>query len=113
MHLIYLTFIYKWDIHNLYSYTRLIRAIYDLYKSALALYILFYFLCLLYIYSSPYSTRDTHYKLINILLLGYYYVSHIRITWLYQQAKIAIYTSLQLTLKLANTMLASAILAIS
>jgi hypothetical protein len=54
------------------------------YKSALALRVLFYFLCLLYIYSSPYLTRDTHYKLINILLLGYYYVSHIRITWLYQ-----------------------------
>jgi hypothetical protein len=57
---------------------------YNLYKSALALHILFYFLRLLYIYNSPYLTRDTHDKLINILLLGYYYMSHIRITWLYQ-----------------------------
>jgi hypothetical protein len=66
MHLIYPTFIYKWDIHNLYSYTRPIRAMHDLYKSALALCILFYFLRLLYICSSPYLTRDTHYRLINI-----------------------------------------------
>jgi hypothetical protein len=57
----------------------------NLYKSALALRVLFYFLRSLYIYSSPYLTRDTHYRLINILLLGYYCVSHIRITWLYQQ----------------------------
>jgi hypothetical protein len=57
----------------------------DSYKSALALRVLFYFLHLLYVCSSPYSTRDTHYKLTNILLLGYYCVSHIRITWLYQQ----------------------------
>jgi hypothetical protein len=83
MHLVYPTSIYKWDIHDLYSYTRLIRAIYDLYKSALALRILFYFLRSLYVYSSPYLTRDTHYKLINILFLGYYYVLYIRITWLY------------------------------
>jgi hypothetical protein len=55
----------------------------NLYKSALALCVLFYFLRLLYIYSSPYLTRDIYYKLINILLLGYYYMSHIRITWLY------------------------------
>jgi hypothetical protein len=57
----------------------------DSYESALALCVLFYFLRLLYVCSSPYSTRDTHYRLINILLLGYYCVSHIRITWLYQQ----------------------------
>jgi hypothetical protein len=86
MHLIYPTSIYKWDIYNLYNYTRLIRAIYNLYKSALALRVLFYFLHLLYIYSNPYLTRDTHYRLINILLLVYYCVLHIRITWLYQQA---------------------------
>jgi hypothetical protein len=69
----------------MYSYTRPVRAMHDLYKSALALCVLFYFLRLLYVYSSPYSTRDTHYRLINILLLGYYCVLHIRITWLYQQ----------------------------
>jgi hypothetical protein len=46
-----------------------------LYKLALALCILFHFLRLLYICSSPYLTRDTH--LLNILLLGYYCVSHI------------------------------------
>jgi hypothetical protein len=83
MHLVYPTSIYKWDIHDLYSYTRPIRAMHDLYKSALALRVLFYFLRLLYVCNSPYLTRDTHYRLINILLLGYYYVSHIRITWLY------------------------------
>jgi hypothetical protein len=83
MHLVYPTFIYKWDIHDLYSYTRPIRAMHDLYESALALRVLFYFLRSLYICSSPYLTRDTHYRLINILLLRYYYISHIRITWLY------------------------------
>jgi len=54
----------------LYSYTWLIRAIYDLYKSALALRILFYFLCSLYVYSSPYSTKDTHYRLIEYITFG-------------------------------------------
>jgi hypothetical protein len=39
----------------------------DLYKSVLALCILFYFLRLLYVYNSPYLTRDTHYKLINYI----------------------------------------------
>jgi len=39
----------------------------DLYKSALALRILFYFLRLLYIYSSPYLTKDTHYRLIKYI----------------------------------------------
>jgi hypothetical protein len=39
----------------------------DLYKSALALRILFYFIHLLYIYSSPYSTRGTHYRLIEYI----------------------------------------------
>jgi hypothetical protein len=85
MHLVYPTFIYKWDIHDLYNYTRPVWAMHNSYESALALCVLFYFLRLLYIYSSPYSIRDTHYRLINILLLGYYCVSHIRITWLYQQ----------------------------
>jgi hypothetical protein len=83
MHLVYPTSFYKWDIYDLYSYTRPVRAMHDLYKSALALHVLFYFLRLLYVYSSPYLTRDTYYKLINILLLKYYYVLHIRITWLY------------------------------
>jgi quinol-cytochrome oxidoreductase complex cytochrome b subunit len=67
MHLIYPTSIYKWDIYNLYNYTRPVRAMHDLYKSALALCVLFYFLRLLYVYSSPYLTRDTHYKLINYI----------------------------------------------
>jgi hypothetical protein len=80
MHLVYPTSFRKWDIHNSYSYTRPIRAMYNLYKSALALRVLFYFLRLLYVYSSPYLTKDTYYKLINILLLGYYCVLHIRIT---------------------------------
>jgi len=84
MHLVYPTSFYKWDIYDSYSYTRPVRAIYDLYKSALALRVLFYFLRSLYVCSSPYLIRDTHYRLINILLLGYYCVSHIRITWLYQ-----------------------------
>jgi hypothetical protein len=83
MHLVYPTSIRKWDIHDLYSYTRLIRAMHDSYESALALRVLFYFLHLLYVYSSPYLTRETYYKLINILLLKYYYVLYIRITWLY------------------------------
>jgi hypothetical protein len=80
MHLVYPTSFYKWDIYDLYNYTRLIRAMHDLYKSALALRVLFYFLCLLYIYNSPYLTRDTYYRLINILLLKYYCVLYIRIT---------------------------------
>jgi hypothetical protein len=67
MHLVYPTSIYKWDIHNLYSYTRPVRAMYNSYKSALALRILFYFLRSLYIYNSPYLTRDTHYKLIKYI----------------------------------------------
>jgi len=67
MHLVYLISIYKWDIHDLYNYTRLIRAIYNLYKSALALRVLFYFLRSLYIYNSPYLTRDTHYRLIKYI----------------------------------------------
>jgi hypothetical protein len=83
MHLVYPTSICKWDIHDLYNYTRPVRAMHNLYKSALALCVLFYFLRLLYIYSSPYLTRDTYYKLINILLLRYYYMLYIRITWLY------------------------------
>jgi hypothetical protein len=83
MHLVYPTFIRKWDVHDSYSYTRPVRAMHNLYKSALALCVLFYFLCLLYVYSSPYSRRDTHYRLINILLLRYYYMLYIRITWLY------------------------------
>ena len=39
----------------------------NLYKSALALRVLFYFLRSLYIYSSPYLTRDTHYRLIKYI----------------------------------------------
>ena len=67
MHLVYPTSIRKWDIHDLYSYTRPVWAIYNLYKSALALRILFYFLRLLYVHSSPYSTRGTHYRLIKYI----------------------------------------------
>ena len=67
MHLVYPTYIYKWVIHDLYSYTRPIRAIHNLYKSALALRVLFYFLRSLYIYNSPYLTRDTHYRLIKYI----------------------------------------------
>jgi hypothetical protein len=67
MHLVYPTSIYKWDIHDSYSYTRPIRAMHDLYKSALALRVLFYFLRSLYICSSPYLTRDTHYRLIEYI----------------------------------------------
>jgi hypothetical protein len=74
MHLVYFTYIYKWVIYNLYNYTWPVWATHDLYKSALALCILFHFLRLLYIYSSPYLIRDTH--LLNILLLGYYCVLH-------------------------------------
>jgi hypothetical protein len=49
----------------------------DLYKSALALRVLFYFLRSLYVYSSPYSTRDTHYRLIKYITLGVLlYVTH-------------------------------------
>jgi hypothetical protein len=83
MHLIYPTSIYKWDIHDSYNYTRPIRAIYNLYKSALALRILFYFLRSLYIYSSPYLTRDIHYKLIKYItfkvLLYITYLNHLAI----------------------------------
>ena len=67
MHLIYPTFICKWDIYDLYSYTRPVRAMHNLYESALALRVLFYFLRSLYIYSSPYLTRDIHYKLIKYI----------------------------------------------
>jgi hypothetical protein len=67
MHLVYLTSIYKWDIYDLYSYTWPIRAMYNLYKSALALRVLFYFLRFLYIYNSPYLIRDTYYKLIKYI----------------------------------------------
>ena len=67
MHLVYLTSICKWDIHDLYSYTRPIRTIYDLYKLALALRVLFYFLCSLYICNSPYLTRDIYYRLIKYI----------------------------------------------
>jgi hypothetical protein len=97
MHLVYPTSFYKWDIHDSYSYTRPVRAMHDSYESALALRVLFYFLRSLYVCSSPYSTRDTHYRLINILLLGYYCVSHIRITWLYQHnaSKCFIYKELR------------------
>jgi hypothetical protein len=70
MHLVYPTFICKWDIHDLYSYTWPIRAMHDLYKSALALRVLFYFLHSLYVYSSPYLTRDTHYRLIKYITFG-------------------------------------------
>jgi hypothetical protein len=67
MHLVYPTFICKWDIHDLYNYTRPVRAMHDLYKSALALRVLFYFLRSLYVYSSPYLIRDTHYRLIKYI----------------------------------------------
>jgi hypothetical protein len=67
MHLVYLTFIYKWDIHDSYNYTRPIRAMHDSYKSALALRVLFYFLRSLYIYNSPYLIRDIHYRLIKYI----------------------------------------------
>jgi hypothetical protein len=40
------------------------------YKSALALRVLFHFLRLLYVYSSPYLTRDTHYRLIKYITFG-------------------------------------------
>ena len=70
MHLIYLTYIYKWVIYDLYSYTWLIRAMHNLYKSALALRVLFYFLYSLYICSSPYLTRDPHYRLIKYITFG-------------------------------------------
>jgi hypothetical protein len=66
-HLVYPTSIYKWDIHDLYSYTRPVRAMHNSYESALALCVLFYFLRLLYIYSNPYLIKDTHYRLINYI----------------------------------------------
>jgi hypothetical protein len=70
MHLVYPTSIRKWDIHDSYSYTRPVRAMHDLYKSALALRVLFYFVRSLYVYSSPYSTRDTYYRLIEYITFG-------------------------------------------
>jgi hypothetical protein len=39
----------------------------NLYKSALASRVLFYFLYSLYIYNNPYLTRDTYYKLIKYI----------------------------------------------
>ena len=54
----------------MYNYTRLIWAMHNLYKSALALRVLFYFLRSLYIYSSPYLTRDTYYRLIKYITFG-------------------------------------------
>jgi hypothetical protein len=53
----------------------------DLYKSALALRVLFYFLCSLYIYiyiyNSPYLIRDTYYKLIKYITFRVLlYVTH-------------------------------------
>ena len=41
-----------------------------MYKSALALRILFYFLYSLYIYSSPYLIRDTYDRLIKYITFG-------------------------------------------
>ena len=70
MHLVYLTSIYKWDIHDSYSYTRPVRVLYNSYESALALRVLFYFLRSLYLCSSPYSTRGTHYRLIEYITFG-------------------------------------------
>jgi len=67
MHLVYPTSIRKWDIHDLYSYTRPVRAMHNSYESALALRVLFYFLRSLYVYSSSYLTRDTHYRLIKYI----------------------------------------------
>jgi len=67
MHLVYPTFICKWDIYDSYSYTRPIRVLHDSYKLALAWRVLFYFLRSLYIYSSPYLTRGTHYRLIEYI----------------------------------------------
>jgi hypothetical protein len=67
MHLVYPTSIYKWDIYDLYSYTRLVWAMHNSYKSALALRVLFYFLRSLYIYSSPYLIRETYYRLIKYI----------------------------------------------
>jgi hypothetical protein len=54
----------------LYNYTWLIRVIYNLYELALALRVLFYFLRSLYVYNSPYLTRDTHYRLIKYITFG-------------------------------------------
>jgi hypothetical protein len=70
MHLVYPTSFYKWDIHDLYNYTWPIRAMYNLYKSPLALRVLFYFLRSLYIYNSPYLIRGTHYRLIEYITFG-------------------------------------------
>ena len=62
----------------MYSYTRPIWAMHNLYKLALALRVLFYFLRSLYIYSSPYSTRDTHYRLIKYITFRVLlYVTHL------------------------------------
>ena len=61
----------------MYSYTRPVRAMHNSYKSALALRVLFYFLRSLYIYGSPYSIRDTHYRLIEYITFGVLlYVTH-------------------------------------
>ena len=83
MHLVYPTSIYKWDIHDSYSYTRPIRVLYDLYELILALRVLFYFLRSLYIYNSPYLTKDTHYRLIKYItfkvLLYVTYSDHLAI----------------------------------
>jgi len=77
MHLVYPTSIYKWDIHDSYSYTRPIRVLYDLYELILALRVLFYFLRSLYIYNSPYLTRDTYYKFIKYITFKVLlYVTH-------------------------------------
>jgi hypothetical protein len=49
----------------------------NLYKSALVLRVLFYFLYSLYIYNSPYLTRDTYYKLIKYITFKVLlYVTH-------------------------------------
>jgi len=77
MHLVYPTSIYTWDIHDSYSYTRPIRVLYDLYELILALRVLFYFLRSLYIYNSPYLTRDTYYKFIKYITFKVLlYVTH-------------------------------------
>jgi len=77
MHLIYPTSIRKWDIHDSYNYTRPVRVLHNSYKSALAWRVLFYFLRSLYIYSSPYSTRGTYYKLIKYITFRVLlYVTH-------------------------------------
>jgi hypothetical protein len=54
-------------MHDLYNYTRLVRDMHNSNKSALALRVLFYFLYSLYIYNSPYLTRDTYYRFIKYI----------------------------------------------